>query len=157
MFTWIGNAQEPIGKQAQQVAQEAPATAGQALELIETFKSVAAALHMDVWWLTLVVFSFVWGLRGVLRFVEIDLKKPPRLFGFLRLREGWWPKLRDWLFRIISVCFASVVAAVAQWIEPATLPDVHWIILGPTYGMGAVLMYHVLDWMGVMAKLEKRA
>ena len=127
------------------------------MELIKTFQAVASALHMDVWWLTLITFSFVWGLRGVLRFVKVDLKKPPRLFGIFQLEEGWWPALRNWLFRIVAVCFASVVAATAQWVEPATLPDVSWIILGPTYGMGAVLMYHVLDYMGVMAKLEKRA
>lgn len=155
MFAWIGMpAQEPM----QQVAQgPPPASAGQALELIETFKAVAGALHMDVWWLTLLTFSFVWGLRGVLRFVNVDLKAPPRLFGIFQLEEGWWPALRNWLFRGAAVCFASAVAALAQWIEPAALPEVSWIVLGPTYGLGAVLMYHVLDYVGVMAKLERRA
>lgn len=154
MFALIGM---PAEQAVQQMAQgPPPASAGQALDLIGTFQAIAGALHMDVWWLTLVVFSFVWSLRGFLRYVEIDLKEPPRLFGVLRLREGWWPKLRDWIFRITAVAFASVVAALAQWIEPATLPDVSWIILGPTYGLGAVLMYHILDYIGVMAKLERR-
>lgn len=154
MFAWIGM---PAEQAVQQMAQgPPPASAGQALELIETFKAVAAALHMDVWWLTLVVFSFVWGLRGFLRFVKVDLKSTPRLFGIFQLEEGWWPSARNWLWRIVAVCFASAVAAVAQRIEPATLPEVSWIILGPTYGIGAVLMYHVLDWMGIMGKLERR-
>lgn len=137
-----------------QKTQAVPAAASEGVEAIESFKAIASTLHMDVWWLTIVTFSFVWGLRGVLRFVKIDVKGTPHFFGVFQLEEGWWPSLRNWAWRMIAVVFASSTAAIAQHIAPETLPDVHWIVLGPTYGIGAVILYHIVDYIGLMKKLE---
>ena len=148
---WVGGGDIP-----QQMVQKTVPSAGEATQLIDTFKSVAAALHMDVWWLTLVVFSFVWGLRGFLRFVKVDMKKAPkfRVCGIIvELEAGWWPALRNWSWRGIAVVFSCSVCALAQRVAPESLPEVHWIVLGPTYGIGAVILYHILDYMGIMTKL----
>ena len=156
---WLGGMEQQV-QQVGKVAQETVPSASEATQMIETFKSIASALHMDVWWLTLVVFSFVWGFRGFLRFVKVDMKTPPKLrvLGInIELEAGWWPALRDWLWRGIAVGFSCSVCCFAQHVAPASLPDVHWIVLGPTYGIGAAILYHILDYMGVMAKLEKRA
>ena len=160
---WLGGSEIPqnIQQQVQAVQETAPA-AGEAIQIIEMFKSVASTLYMEVWWLTIVVFFFVWGLRGVLRFVNVDMKTPPkfRLLGInIELEAGWWPAFRNWLWRGIAVVFACCVCCFAQIIAPESLPDVPggWVVMGPTYGGGAVFLYHILDRMGVMATLEKRA
>lgn len=144
------------------MVQGTAAGANEALQIVEMFKSVASALYMEIWWLTIVVFFFVWGMRGFLKFVKVDMKTPPkfRIIGIsIELEAGWWPAFRNWLWRGFAVIFASAVCGFAQIIAPESLPDVPggWIVLGPTYGGGAVLLYHILDWMGIMAKLEKRA
>lgn len=157
---WIGGGDVPqdVQQQVAKVVRETASAANEATQLIETFKGVASTLHMDVWWLTLVVFSFVWGLRGFLKFVKVDMKTPPkfRVFGInVELEAGWWPALRNWSWRGIAVVFSCSVCGLAQRVAPESLPDVHWIVLGPTYGIGAVILYHILDYMGVMAKLGK--
>lgn len=139
---WIGGGQEvqQIGK----VAQETTPAAGDALQIIELFKSIASAMYMDVWWLTLATFSFVWAVRRILNFVEIDIKNMPRIFTVVRLKKGIWPALRDFLWGCLAVAFASTVSAVAKWLAPESLPDLHWIMLGPIYGLGAVFLYLML-------------
>ena len=153
---WIGMPAQGTQQQVQElgkVVQESAPSANEATQLIETFKGIASTLHMDVWWLTLVVFSFVWGLRGFLKFVKVDMKKAPKI-GPFEFSEGWWPALRNWLWRGIAVIFSCGVCGFAQSVAPTSLPDVHWIVLGPTYGIGAVILYHILDYMGIMAKLR---
>lgn len=150
---WVGQ---------QQIAQGTAPAANEAVQMIEVFKSVASALYMEVWWLTIVVFFFVWGFRGFLRFVKVDMKAPPkfRILGIsIELEVGWWPSFKNWLWRIIAVIFSCSVCCFAQIVAPESLPEVPggWVVLGPTYGGGAVLLYHILDWMGIMAKLERRA
>lgn len=161
---WLGGGSEipqDVQQQVGKVVQEAAPTAGEATQIIEMFKGVASMLYMEVWWLTIVVFFFVWGLRGLLKFVKVDMKTAPkfRVFGIkIELEAGWWPAFKNWLWRGIAVVFSCSVCCFAQYVVPESLPDVPggWIVLGPTYGGGAVILYHVLDYMGVMAKLEKR-
>lgn len=147
----------PVVIAGQVQAQGPPPAASEGVQLIETFKQVASALHLDVWWLTLVTFSFVWGLRNFLRFVKVDLKSTPRLFGIFQLEEGWWPALRDWMWRGIAVVFACAVSAIAKCLAPESLPEVHWIVLGPTYGIGAIILYHIVSRIGFFKKLEGSA
>lgn len=127
------------------------------VDLVEGFKAIASALAMDVWWLTILTFAFVWGLRRVLNFVKVDIKKPPRLFEILSLEEGWWPALRDFLWGSVAVVFAYAVSGIALLLAPQSLPDIPWIVFGPVYGLGAIILYLILKRVGKrVAWLRKR-
>lgn len=127
------------------------------VDLVKGFKEIASALHMDVWWLTIFTFAFVWGLRRFLGFVKVDIKNPPRLFGVLSLEEGWWPALRDFLWGSVAVIFAYAVSGIALLLAPQSLPDIPWIVFGPVYGLGAIALYLILKRLGKrVAWLRKR-
>ena len=118
------------------------------VDLIEGFKTIASALHMDVWWLTILTFWFVWALRRFLNFVKVDLKKPPQLFHVLSLEKGWWPALRDFVWGSVAICFAYTVSGLALWLAPGSLPELPWIVFGPVYGLGAIILYLILKRLG---------
>lgn len=144
---WVGVSEQQI----QQTAPVAP-SAQEVVQLIEMFKSLAAMLHMDVWWLTIATFAFVWAVRRFLNLIELDLKNPPRLFEIFKLKKGWWPALRDFIWGCFAVIFASTISFMASCIAPDILPDIHWFALGPIYGLGAVFLYLILKKFKVVGK-----
>lgn len=130
------------------LAADGQMTLNEGVDLIKGFKSLASALHMDVWWLTILTFWFVWSVRRFLSFVKVDIKNPPRLFEVLSLEAGWWPALRDFVWGVVAILFAYVASAIALWLAPQSLPDIPWIVFGPVYGLGAIVLYLILKRVG---------
>jgi hypothetical protein len=146
---WIGV--QEIQKSGGDV-QSTAASAQEAVQVIEMFKSIASAIYMDVWWLTIATFSFVWAIRRILNFVEIDIKNMPRIFTVVKLKKGIWPAVRDFLWGCFAVAFASTISAAAKALAPECLPDLPWFVLGLIYGLGAVFLYLIMKRLKIVGR-----